>query len=253
MIGGINAAIGYGLGVVRSPRRSALRVGAAWWPRRPTGAVRPQGCRRGAVRVGQRVDDHPRRRLATAGIRRDGHRRSVDPELHAHAGHRACGRRCAGGCRARILLDTIKSLARFFIRRWHVNDEVALFIGTAIVVVLIIMLVNGVLIRGFIAASSAISRPQNVSTRAGIVQPTQPERSGSPQSFAPFDTLGYQGRNFVGHRPARRRADRTQRPARKGTHPDLRRTGDRRHRRCAGERDPVRVGSAPRRSTASCW
>ena len=102
---------------------------------------------------------------------------------------------------ARVLLDAIKVLARFFIRRWHVNDEVALFIGTAIVVVLIIMLVNGVLIRGFIGGSSAMFRPQNASTRAGVVQPTQPERSGSPESFAAFDTLGYQGRNFVATGP----------------------------------------------------
>ncbi len=45
---------------------------------------------------------------------------------------------------ARVLLDVIKTMARFFIRRWHLHDEVALFIGTAIVVVLVITLINGV-------------------------------------------------------------------------------------------------------------
>ncbi|HUL98616.1 MAG TPA: alpha/beta-hydrolase family protein, partial [Mycobacterium sp.] len=102
---------------------------------------------------------------------------------------------------SRVLLDAIKALARYLIKRWGVNDEVALFIGTAIVVVLIIMLVNGVLIRGFVGGSSAMFRPQNASTRPGIEQPTQPERSGSPSSFAPWDTLGYQGRNFVATGP----------------------------------------------------
>jgi uncharacterized membrane protein len=102
---------------------------------------------------------------------------------------------------SRVLLDTIKVLARYLIRRWHVNDEVALFIGTAIVVVLVVTLVNGVLIRGFFAAASAIFQPQNAGTRPGIIQPTQPERSGSPESFAPWNTLGYQGRNFVATGP----------------------------------------------------
>ena len=38
---------------------------------------------------------------------------------------------------ARVVLDAIRALTRYLIRRWHVNDEIALFIGTAIVAVLI--------------------------------------------------------------------------------------------------------------------
>jgi len=102
---------------------------------------------------------------------------------------------------ARMLLDLIKTLARFFIRRWHLNDEMALFIGTAIVVVLAITLINGVLIRGFLAGANRVFQPQNTTTRAGIVQPRQPERSGSPTSYAPWETLGFQGRNFVATGP----------------------------------------------------
>ncbi|MGV0799629.1 alpha/beta-hydrolase family protein, partial [Mycolicibacterium elephantis] len=102
---------------------------------------------------------------------------------------------------SRVVLDVIKTMARFFIRRWRLNDEVALFIGTAIVVVLVILLVNGVLIRGFLAGANRVFQPQNTTTREGITQPLEPERSGSPDSFAPWDTLGYQGRNFVGTGP----------------------------------------------------
>ena len=102
---------------------------------------------------------------------------------------------------ARVLLDVIKTMARFFIRRWHLHDEVALFIGTAIVVVLAITLINGVLIRGFLAGANRVFQPQNTTTRAGVVQPAQPERSGSPTSFAPWETLGFQGRNFVATGP----------------------------------------------------
>ncbi|HYR17300.1 MAG TPA: alpha/beta hydrolase, partial [Mycobacterium sp.] len=106
---------------------------------------------------------------------------------------------CVGA--ARVLLDLIKTMARFFIRRWHLHDETALFIGSAIVVVLAITLINGVLIRGFLAGANRVFQPQNTTTRAGIVQPRQPERSGSPASYAPWETLGFQGRNFVATGP----------------------------------------------------
>ena len=75
---------------------------------------------------------------------------------------------------ARVLLDMIKTMARYFIRRWHLHDEVALFIGTAIVVVLVITLINGVLLRGFLAGANRVFQPQNTTTRAGIVQPLNP-------------------------------------------------------------------------------
>jgi uncharacterized membrane protein len=76
-----------------------------------------------------------------------------------------------------------------------------MFIGTAIVVVLIITLVNGVLYRGFVAGAGAMFQPQNETTRPGIEQPVEPERSGSKASYAPWDTLGFQGRNFVASGP----------------------------------------------------
>jgi uncharacterized membrane protein len=97
---------------------------------------------------------------------------------------------------SRVLIDAVRLFARYFIRRWQVN-EVAQFIGTAIVVVLVITLVHGVLIHGLIAGASAVYEPHNTSTRPGITQPIRPERSGSPESFARWDSLGYQGRNFV--------------------------------------------------------
>jgi uncharacterized membrane protein len=102
---------------------------------------------------------------------------------------------------ARVLLEIIKTMARFFIRRWHLHDEVALFIGTAIVVVLAITLINGVLVRGFLAGANRVFQPQNSATREGVIQPIESERSGSPESFAAWDTLGYQGRNFVATGP----------------------------------------------------
>jgi uncharacterized membrane protein len=101
----------------------------------------------------------------------------------------------------RVLLDAVKLLARALIRRWHLHHEVALFIGVAIVSVVVISLVNGVVYRGFLAGASWMFQPQNSTTPAGIAQPTEPERSGSPTSLAPWDTLGFEGRNFVGSGP----------------------------------------------------
>jgi uncharacterized membrane protein len=102
---------------------------------------------------------------------------------------------------ARIILDAIKTIARYLIRRWRLHDEVALFIGAAIVVALIVLLVNGVLVRGFISGANVMFQPDNRETRPGIVQPTLPERSGSPDSAAQWESLGYQGRVFVGTGP----------------------------------------------------
>ena len=102
---------------------------------------------------------------------------------------------------ARIVKDAVKTLARLLIRRWHLHDEVAMFIGSAVVVILTVTLVNGVLLRGFVAGASAVFQPQNAATYPGIAQPLAPERSGSPDSFAPWDTLGFQGRTFVATGP----------------------------------------------------
>ncbi|MBV9514545.1 MAG: hypothetical protein JO280_10970, partial [Mycobacteriaceae bacterium] len=173
VIGGINAAIGYGIGVVIGTLvgRTLLRR-RSWWPQAPrvvyglnaaTVAASVSACvlmvipaaawqRQVSELMGTEGPSTPRymRTLLVAVL--------------------------VGGALvgvARVLLDAIKALARYLIRRWHVNDEVALFIGTAIVAVLVITLVNGVLIRGFIAGASAVFQPQNASTRQGITQPTQ--------------------------------------------------------------------------------
>jgi uncharacterized membrane protein len=102
---------------------------------------------------------------------------------------------------SRVVLDIIKTLARWLIRRWRLSDEMALLIGTAVVVVLLITLINGVLLQGFLAGASRVFQPQNTTTREGVTQPTQLQRSGSPESFAAWDTLGFQGRNFVAGGP----------------------------------------------------
>jgi uncharacterized membrane protein len=201
LIGGLNAAIGYGIGVfaAKMVRRFVLRR-RKWWP--PSKrlryvakivivAVSATAC----VLMIAPAAAWQRQVSAVMGMEGPttlGYTRTLVIAV-------LVGGVCVGV--ARVLLDLIKIMARFFIRRWHLHDETALFIGTAIVVVVAITLINGILIRGFFAGANRVFQPQNTTTRAGIVQPRQPERSGSPTSFAPWDTLGFQGRNFVATGP----------------------------------------------------
>jgi uncharacterized membrane protein len=201
LIGGLNAAIGYGIGafIGKMLRRFVLRR-RKWWPpskrvmygfKTVTVAVSVAAC------VLMTIPAANWQRQVSAVMGMEG------PTTPGYMRTLIIAALVAGVCIgvARVLLDLIKTMARFFIRRWHLHDETALFIGTAIVVVVAVTLVNGVLFRGFLAGANRVFQPQNATTRAAIVQPRQPERSGSPTSFAPWDTLGFQGRNFVATGP----------------------------------------------------
>jgi uncharacterized membrane protein len=201
LIGGINAAIGYAIGVVigKVVRHFVLRR-RTWWP--PTTRVLYQAK---TVTVALSIAASVLVLIPAAAWQRQVSE-LMGIEGPATLGYLrvlvlalVVGGACVGV--SRVLRDAIKLLARGLIRRWHLHHEVALFVGTAIVVVLLIMLINGVLYRGFLAGASRVFQPQNSTTRAGVHQPTEPERSGSPTSFAPWDTLGYEGRNFVANGP----------------------------------------------------
>ena len=201
MIGGINAAIGYGIGAFTGKmlRRFVLRR-RNWWP--PSNRTRywmkvvvVAGAIAASVLMLIPAAAWQRQVSAVMGMEGP----STLSYLRTLIIAVLVGAVCVGG--ARVVLDLIKMMARYLIRRWHLHDETALFIGTAIVVVLAIMLVNGVLIRGFLAGANRVFQPQNTTTRVGITQPLVPERSGSPTSFAAWDTLGFQGRNFVATGP----------------------------------------------------
>lgn len=201
LIGGINAAIGYGIGVlVGRVFRWLFLSHRQWWPPSAKTLYALKGVTV-VVSIGASVlmlipaAAWQRQVSAVMGIEGPGtvgYLRTLVVAL-------VTGGLLVGA--ARVIKDAIKFLARVMIRRWDINDEVAMFVGTAIVVVLIIMLVNGVLVQGFIGGARAVFQPQNSETRPGIEQPTQSERSGSAGSFASWDTLGFQGRNFVATGP----------------------------------------------------
>jgi uncharacterized membrane protein len=201
LIGGLNAAIGYGIGVflAKMLRRFVLRR-STWWPpsKRLQYALKAVIVAVSAtVCVLMMIPAAAWQRQVSAVMGMEG------PNTLGYMRTLIIAVLVGGACVgvARVLLDLIKTMARFLIRRWHLHDEMALFIGTAIVVVVAITLINGVMIRGFLAGANRVFQPQNATTRAAIVQPRQPERSGSPTSYAPWETLGFQGRNFVATGP----------------------------------------------------
>lgn len=201
LIGGVNAAIGYGIGVLLGKvlYRFALRR-RSWWP---PGKRVLLGLKAVVVAVAitasilMLIPAAAWQRQVSAlmgmeGPATPGYLRTLIIAVAAAAALIAT---------ARMLRDAVRLLTKVLIRRWRLNREVAQFIGTAIVVVLVITLVNGVLYRGFLAGASRVFQPQNSTTREGVSQPSEAERSGSPESFAAWDSLGFQGRNFVATGP----------------------------------------------------
>ena len=201
LIGGVNGAFGYGLGVLigKAAYRVVLR-GARWWPpparvlfwmKAAVVVIAPTAC----VLMLIPAASWQRQVSALMGVQGPttlGYLRTLVVAVVVGA---------LLVSTSRVLIDAVKLLARMLIRRWHLHDEVALFIGTAIVVALLAMLFDGVLVRGFFAGASAVFQPRDSATPAGVSQPLLREKSGSPASLAPWESLGYQGRDFVATGP----------------------------------------------------
>jgi uncharacterized membrane protein len=67
---------------------------------------------------------------------------------------------------------------------------------------LLVFLLNGVLFQGLVGAANSAFSVKDGGTEEGTVRPTAPERSGSPASLVNWDSLGSQGRTFVGTGPS---------------------------------------------------
>ncbi len=100
---------------------------------------------------------------------------------------------------ARLVRDLAVWVARR-LGRW-VRWRAALAIGWVLVALLLVFLFNGVIWRGFVSFSDSTYSAANDGTAAGAVQPQSPERSGSSASLVSWQSLGKQGRSFVGRGP----------------------------------------------------
>jgi len=98
----------------------------------------------------------------------------------------------------------LRRLTRWVVR--HTVGRLPLWLARTVAVTAVVLLVvgvlSGVIFRGFVAVSNAIFSVRDTTTDAGAVQPTSSERSGSAQSLISWDSLGRQGRNFVGKGPS---------------------------------------------------
>lgn len=88
---------------------------------------------------------------------------------------------------------------RFF-GRW-LGRRLAAALGWVLAAIIAVTVVDGVFLDGLISAADAVFAVQDTATDATAIEPQTPLRSGSPESLIPWDTLGWQGRTFVGHGP----------------------------------------------------
>lgn len=90
-----------------------------------------------------------------------------------------------------------------FIGRW-IPTAYSVATGTVLVGIVLILFYNGVVVRTFVSVSNTIYRSQNNQTNSGDQKPAMAERSGSPTSLVPWDTLGRQGRAFIANGPSQK-------------------------------------------------
>lgn len=99
-----------------------------------------------------------------------------------------------------LVSRSIRSLYHLVVRlinKW-LPKPVSYTLGLILTVVIVVGLINGFLISGVLGVVNEAFSVKNRTTDAGIVQPTSPSLSGSSQSLIPWDTLGRQGRKFIG-------------------------------------------------------
>jgi uncharacterized membrane protein len=87
------------------------------------------------------------------------------------------------------------------LHRW-MGQRAAHAVGWILVAGLTYVVVTGLLFQGFVNAMNSAYSLRDTKTAEGVHQPTTGLRSGGPGSVIPWDTLGWQGRNFIGKGPS---------------------------------------------------
>ena len=87
------------------------------------------------------------------------------------------------------------------LNRW-IGRRAARTTGWLLVAGLAYLVVTGLLLQGFVNVMNSAYSVRDTKTAEGVHQPTTGLRSGGPGSVIPWDTLGWQGRNFTGKGPS---------------------------------------------------
>lgn len=216
LISGINAAIGYGVGCLLEwlfrlwirPRLTRIPAPPRWTRYALKSAVLLSAALGAAYMLVQSA--HWQREIAALM----GMEGTTTP-----AYLRTGGLSLAIGILVVAAYRTVRELILFFARqlnRWvRIPRELAPSAGALVLVLLVVTLFNGVATRAFFAVANSAFSVRNDTTSEYASRPQLPERSGSPDSLAAWDTLGFEGRWFVSHGPSAERISWvTGRPAR---------------------------------------
>ena len=87
------------------------------------------------------------------------------------------------------------------LNRW-IGRRPAHAVGWVLVAGLAYLVVSGLLLQGFVNLMNSAYSLRDTMTAEGVHQPTTSLRSGGPDSLIPWDSLGWQGRNFIGKGPS---------------------------------------------------
>jgi uncharacterized membrane protein len=87
------------------------------------------------------------------------------------------------------------------LNRW-IGPRAARGVGWVLVVGLTYLVVSGLLLQGFVNLMNSAYGLRDTTTADGVKKPTTSLRSGGPGSLISWDSLGYQGRNFIGKGPS---------------------------------------------------
>ncbi|WP_067519856.1 alpha/beta hydrolase [Nocardia uniformis] len=101
----------------------------------------------------------------------------------------------------RTLRTIVRYLARLLSHWVRVPPRFAPTLGALLLALLVITLFNGVATQAFFAVANSAFSVRNDELAPFATQPVLPERSGSPESLAEWETLGSEGRWFVSHGP----------------------------------------------------
>jgi len=86
------------------------------------------------------------------------------------------------------------------LNRW-IGRRAAVTVGWIAVAGLVYVVITGLLLQGLVSVANSAFSVRDTTTAEGVHQPTTGLRSGGPGSLVPWDTLGFQGRNFTGKGP----------------------------------------------------
>jgi uncharacterized membrane protein len=87
------------------------------------------------------------------------------------------------------------------LNRW-IGRRAAKAVGWVLVVGLTYVVVSGLLLQGFVSLMNEAYSVRDTTTAEGVHKPTTTLRSGGQGSLVAWDSLGYQGRNFIGKGPS---------------------------------------------------